>query len=94
MNNALNKLWIFTDELFMMDDIDQEMLKKKIGVDRLALKTNWNKMVDDVLNEATLNKPEGEYMLSGGKKGIHTEHLGHLLSEMQYLQRAYPNAKW
>ena len=94
MNNALNKLWIFTDELFMMDDVDQEMLKKKIGVDRLALKTNWNKMMDDVLNKATLNKPEGEYMLSGGKKGIHTEHLGHLLSEMQYLQRAYPNAKW
>ena len=94
MNMALNKLWQFTEEFFIMDEIDKKMLKKKIGVNRQALKSKWIKKVDDILKEATLEKPKDIHMLLGGKKGIHTEHLGHILSDMQYLQRAYPDAKW
>ena len=94
MNMALNKLWQFTEEFFIMDEIDIDMVKKKIGVNREALKSKWIKKVDDILKEATLEKPKDIHMLLGGKKGIHTEHLGHILSDMQYLQRAYPDAKW
>ena len=70
------------------------MLNKKIGINRESLKSDWDDIVNDVFLEATVNRPEDEYMHSGGRQGIHTEHLGHMLSEMQYLQNAYPDAKW
>ena len=70
------------------------MVKQKIGVDRQILKVEWDKKIDKVLKKATLKRPENEHIISGGKEGIHTEHLGHLLSDMQFLQRAYPDAKW
>ena len=92
--SAIDNLWMFTDELFEMNDIDNEMLKQKIGVDCSLLKSDWDKIIDEVLSEATLKKPENIHMTTGGREGIHTEHLGHLLSDMQYLQRSYPDAKW
>ena len=70
------------------------MAKKKIGVDYNGLKSNWDKIVNDIFKEATLSRPQDEHMKIGGRRGIHTEHLGHMLSDMQYLQRAYPDAKW
>ena len=85
---------MFTNELFEMNEIDNEMLEQKIGVDCSKLKIEWDKIINEVLSEATLNRPEDANMPTGGRQGIHTEHLGHLLSDMQYLQRAYPNAKW
>ena len=94
VQSAIDNLWMFTNELFEMNDIDNEMVKHKIGVDCISLKSEWDKIIDDVLAEATLKRPEDTYMTSGGREGIHTEHLGHLLSDMQYLQRAYPDAKW
>ena len=94
VQSAIDNLWMFTNELFEMNDIDNEMVKQKIGVDCSPLKSEWDKIIDDVLAEATLKRPEDTYMTSGGREGIHTEHLGHLLSDMQYLQRAYPDAKW
>ena len=92
--SAIDNLWMFTDELFEMNDIDNEMLNQKLGVDCSLLKSDWDKIIDEVLSEATLKKPENIHMTTGGREGIHTEHLGHLLSDMQYLQRAYPDAKW
>ena len=77
-----------------MDEIDNKMLQEGIGVDNKKLKNEWNKIIIDTLNKGKLNKPEDGYMASGSKKGIHTEHLGFLLAEMQYLPRAYPDAKW
>ena len=68
MNMALNKLWQFTEEFFIMDEIDKKMLKKKIGVNRESLKSKWIKKVDDILEEATLEKPKDVNMLLGGKK--------------------------
>tara|TARA_B110000211_G_scaffold217937_1_gene262265 strand:+ start:1352 stop:2095 length:744 start_codon:yes stop_codon:yes gene_type:complete len=91
---ALQYFWQFTGELFEMDEVDMEMSKSGIGVGNSELKTNWDKMVNEVINQSTLERPVDEYMQTGSKKGLHTEYLGHLLSEMQYLPRAYPNAKW
>ena len=59
-----------------------------------SLKEDWNNIINTTILESKLKRPEDGYMQTGSKNGLHTEHLGHLLSEMQYLQRAYPNAKW
>ena len=94
VQEAINNLWTFTGEFFKMTQTDIEMVKKEVGVDRKALKPEWDKTISDVCNEATLKIPENSSMITGGRDGIHTEHLGHLLSDMQYLQRAYPGATW
>ena len=94
VQSAIDNLWMFTNELFEMNQIDNNMLAQKIGVDCSSIKAGWDQIIDKVLSEATLKKPENTHMTSGGREGIHTEHLGHLLSDMQYLQRAYPDAKW
>jgi len=94
MQTALQYFWQFTGELFEMDEIDIKMSKSGIGVENSLLKLHWDTMVNEVIEKATLKRPKDEYMQTGSKKGLHTEYLGHLLSEMQYLPRAYPNAKW
>jgi ring-1,2-phenylacetyl-CoA epoxidase subunit PaaC len=94
MQEALNELWMYTGELFAMDEVDEMMVKEKIGIDLLVVKKEWDKVIDEVLAEATLKKPESTWMQKGGKKGIHTEHLGYILAEMQFLPRAYPESKW
>ena len=77
-----------------MDEIDQKMYKEGIGVNNSSLKSEWDKIVNTTLEESNLIRPEDGYMQSGSKNGMHTEHLGHLLSEMQFLPRAYPDAEW
>ncbi len=94
VQSAIDNLWMFTNELFEINEIDNEMLEQKIGVDCSKLKIEWDKIINEVLSEATLNRPEDANMPTGGRQGIHTEHLGHLLSDMQYLQRAHPDATW
>jgi len=94
MQSAIDNLWMFTNELFEMNQVDNNMLTQKIGVNCLSIKAEWDQIIDEVLSEATLKRPENTHTTSGGREGIHTEHLGHLLSDMQYLQRAYPDAKW
>ena len=91
---ALEELWMYTGELFEMDALDTELLNSGIAVDNSALKSDWDKMVNNTLAKAKLTRPEDAYMATGGKKGLHTEYLGFILSEMQFLQRAYPDAKW
>ena len=94
IQKSLNDLWQFTGEFFEMDEIDQKMYKEGIGVNNSSLKSEWDKIVNTTLKESNLIRPEDGYMQSGSKNGMHTEHLGHLLSEMQFLPRAYPDAKW
>ncbi|MBT4478025.1 MAG: phenylacetate-CoA oxygenase subunit PaaC [Flavobacteriales bacterium] len=94
IQKSLNDLWQFTGEFFEMDDIDQKMYKEGIGVNNSSLKSEWDKIVNTTLKESNLIRPEDGYMQSGSKNGMHTEHLGHLLSEMQFLPRSYPDAKW
>lgn len=92
--DAVNELWRFTGELFEMDEVEAALIKESIAVDLATLKTKWEKQISDLLEKATLKKPESSFMQSGGRKGIHTEHLGYLLSEMQTVPRMLPNAKW
>lgn len=91
---ALDLLWQYTGELFEMDEIDNEVLDLGIGVDNKKLKERWDAMINSTIEKAKLNRPEDGYMATGSRKGIHTEHLGFLLAEMQFLPRAYPDAKW
>ena len=94
VQDALEELWMYTGELFEMDNLDVELLNSCIAVDNSALKLEWDRMVNKTLVKAKLTRPEDAYMATGGKKGLHTEYLGFILSEMQFLQRAYPDAKW
>ena len=94
IQKSLNNIWKYTGEFFEMDELDEKMLKEKIGVNNKNLKKDWDKLVDETLIKAKLKKPEDGYMMTGSRKGIHTEMLGKILSEMQYLPRAYPDAKW
>jgi len=94
VQDALEELWMYTGELFEMDNLDTELLNNGIAVDNSALKLEWNIIVNKTLVKAKLTRPEDAYMATGGKKGLHTEYLGFILSEMQFLQRAYPDAKW
>lgn len=94
IQKSLNNIWKYTGEFFEMDELDKKMLKEKIGVNNKNLKKDWYKLVDETLIKAKLKRPEDGYMMTGSRKGIHTEMLGKILSEMQYLPRAYPDAKW
>ncbi len=86
MLKAIDELWRYTGELFMPADYEKE--------DVSLLKDDWMKKVSEVFEEATLPLPEKAFMQTGGKQGIHTEHLGYILTELQYLQRTYPGAEW
>ncbi len=94
MQTAINDLWMYTGELFEMDEVDMLLMGEGIAIDLIPVKAHWYNYIKITLTEATLTLPEDLYMQTGSKKGIHTENLGHILSEMQYLQRAYPDAKW
>lgn len=91
---GLDWMWRFADELFLMDDVDAAALKADVGVDKTALRAAWDARIDAVLAEATLVRPAPRRATTGGRIGRHSEHLGHLLSDMQFLQRAYPGATW
>jgi ring-1,2-phenylacetyl-CoA epoxidase subunit PaaC len=80
--------------LFQLTEADKEMLNEGIGVDVTQLKADYYNQLNDVLNEATIGIPEVKFFQKGGKEGVHTEHMGYILAEMQYMQRAYPNMEW
>lgn len=97
INSALSELWMFTGELFKAASYELKGGKEGIGVDPAVIEEAWNKKIGDVFAEATLPSPGeglGVRLQQGGKQGKHTEHLGYLLTEMQYLQRSYPNSVW
>ena len=83
-----------TGELFEMDTTDEALCDLQIGVNSSLLNSEWHLMVIEVLSAANINIPSDSYMQTGSKKGIHTEHLGYILADMQYLPRAYPEANW
>ena len=96
MQTAVDDLWMYTGEMFDMDEVDEVLMKEGIAPDLKPLKEQWQKRVKEVLAEATLKMPEPDaWMQSGGKlKGIHSEEMGFILAELQYLPRAYPDAEW
>lgn len=95
IQKAFDELWTYIDGLFYMDEVDKMMADENLGADLSSFKNDWKKMITEVLEEATLDVPDFEqFMASGGRQGRHTEHLGHLLAEMQHLRRSYPAAVW
>ena len=94
MQAAIDELWRYAGEMFVPDAAEAELAAAGIVPDTHALQAPWDAAVDAVLAEATLRRPPTGYVHKGGKQGRHTEHLGHLLAEMQFLQRAYPDARW
>ena len=91
---ALDDLWPYVPELFEADDLDREVEASGFGVDPSTLQGDFDAAIDDVLARATLERPAVRYGQRGGKEGRHSEHLGHILAELQFLQRAYPDARW
>lgn len=94
MQSAIDDLWMYTDEFFNPTDAEKAMAEEGIGVDVTKLKQEYYEAVKEVLEEATLAIPESKYFHKGGKQGIHTEHMGYILAELQYMQRTYPGMKW
>jgi ring-1,2-phenylacetyl-CoA epoxidase subunit PaaC len=94
VQNALDELWRFTAELFAADMIDEEMTTRGVGPDLTELRPRWLARIDAVLKEATLTRPADVSHPWHGKRGQHSEHLGYLLAEMQFLQRTYPGSQW
>ncbi len=94
VQQALDELWPFTQELFVADALDEDMAASGIASPLAQLQPRWSARIDEVLREATLQRPADTDYPWHGKRGQHGEHLGYLLAEMQHMQRAYPGAKW
>lgn len=94
MQQAVNNLWRFTGELFMADELDISLSEQGIAVDPRELQAEWQTTVHTALLDAGLHIPEEAPFRRGGKQGLHSEHLGPMLAEMQYLQRSYPGQQW
>ncbi len=94
IQESLNTLWRYTNELFYTDAVDEEMHRSGILPDLSDLREQWEDTVNRVFQEATLSIPTNNWKQEGGRKGMHSEHLGYILAEMQYMQRAYPNMEW
>lgn len=94
MQDALKVLWPFTGEMFEKDEIEEQLIASGVAIDPETLRDEWQRTVADVFARAKLDVPEGSWMQTGGRSGVHTEHLGFMLAEMQFLQRTYPGAQW
>jgi ring-1,2-phenylacetyl-CoA epoxidase subunit PaaC len=92
--SAIDDLWALTGEMFEVDDSERGLIEAGIAVDPASLRAQWLRMIADVVSEATLAVPKGDWMQQGGRSGRHSEHLGHLLSELQSMQRTFPGATW
>jgi ring-1,2-phenylacetyl-CoA epoxidase subunit PaaC len=91
---AIDKLWRFTGEMFAADEVDNVFENEFDGPDLFRIRETWRDNVAGILEKATLAMPDDDWMASGGKAGRHSEHLGYMIAEMQYLQRAHPGATW
>jgi ring-1,2-phenylacetyl-CoA epoxidase subunit PaaC len=91
---AIDDLWAYTGEMFEVDDSERGLIEEGIAIDPATLRSQWLVTVASVLHEATLVRPSSDWMQEGGRSGRHSEHLGHLLSELQSMQRTFPGATW
>jgi ring-1,2-phenylacetyl-CoA epoxidase subunit PaaC len=91
---AVDDLWAYTGEMFQVDESERALIERGVAVDPATLHPQWLKTISDVMTEATLALPKSGWMQQGGRSGKHSEHLGHLLSELQSMQRTFPGATW
>lgn len=94
MQQAVETLWEYVGELFIMDAVDEDLLARGIGCDYAALRGDWDAQVDAVFADATLARPARDWAQVGSKRGVHTEQLSRILAEMQSVHRAHPGARW
>ena len=94
MMHAVKELWTFTGELFLPSTYEKKCLEAAVGADLNELKNKWQEKTNDIFSEATLTFPEKCFMQEGGKSGSHSENMLSLLTELQYMQRAYPGCEW
>ncbi len=94
MLNAVDELWMYTGELFSVTDYEAHVTSNGTGVDSTAIKRKWEQKVEEIFRDATLPYPDKVFMQTGGKEGKHTEHLGYILADLQFMQRAYPDSEW
>jgi ring-1,2-phenylacetyl-CoA epoxidase subunit PaaC len=94
MQSAIDNLWMYTGEMFAADETDHSLAAAGVVPDVAALLPRWRERIASVVDQATLTMPAASWMQRGGKQGVHTEHLGHLLAEMQSLHRAHPGVQW
>ncbi len=94
MQTALDDLWGYSHELFEQDELELRLVKAGVAVDCANLKDSWLAEITSIIEQATLTVPSQEWAVRGGRQGYHTEHLGHLLTEMQFVHRSFPGAKW
>ena len=92
--DAVDDLWAYTGEMFAVDESERALIERGVAVDPATLHPQWLTTVSDVVGEATLVLPKSGWMQQGGRSGKHSEHLGHLLSELQSMQRTFPGATW
>jgi len=94
IQDSLNTLWRYTSEIFFQNEVDQQLMEDGILPRLTNLRTDWNNLVKGILLEATLSIPDNNWKQEGGRTGLHSENLGFILAELQYMQRAYPNMEW
>ncbi|MFC1460363.1 1,2-phenylacetyl-CoA epoxidase subunit PaaC [Microvirga arabica] len=94
MQAAIDDLWMYTGEMFESDEVEQAMMREGTGADLSSLHEPWLGLMQATTDEATLTLPQPGWAQRGGKRGMHSEHLGYILADLQFLQRAYPNAVW
>lgn len=94
IQRSVNELWRFTDELLQGDDVDERMVRLGVAPHPSEIRPLWDEVVDDVLRRSGLERPTEQFFARGGRRGQHTEYLGHMLSEMQIVARSHPGAEW
>lgn len=94
IQNAIDELWGYTHELFEQDELELNLVELGIAADASSIRDSWEASIKEVFAEATLSVPDAEWAVRGGRKGYHTENLGHVLTELQYVHRAYPGCQW
>jgi len=94
LQQAMTDIWGYTQEMFEVDALEERLIKAGIAVDVVALRQAWSARVSETLAQATIEQPRDDWSVSGGRRGVHTESLGHMLAELQFLQRAYPAQQW
>lgn len=94
MQKAIDALWGYAPEMFEPDEVELQLIAEGVAVDSSLFKEQWREQVAAILSEATLTCPEDSWAVRGGRIGYHTENLGHMLTEMQFLHRSNPGCKW
>ena len=94
MQEAVNNLWMYTGEMFEMDEVDSALIADGIAVDLNPIREQWTADISAVFERTKLSLPDSDYFASGGKQGVHTEHMGYILAQLQFLPTAYPDAVW